>query len=381
MESDDDCGKKPTIIIDNGSCFIKSGFSNEDSPKSCLRNCIGYPKNKEIYYKDYYLGRQMKGQMNALNLKYPIKDGIIDNWDDLEKNWEYIFKKELEVEPSEYNVILTQPLMNSKNEKEKMAQIMFENFDVSSLYLAYSVDLSFYSSNQESGLFVDLGASSIQMSAFLYYTPIPHKFERLYYGGNSITDYLFELFHHNCKMFYNDKNKSSVEDIKEKACYVALDYKNEDVEPFSYILPDNKEIFVNKERIQATEALFNPELILRENDLTLGLHRTCNRIIEKFNDNDEKVEIYKCIYLSGGNSLFKGLKERLTKELEDLAGNPYKKLKLVNVIISEYGKFSVWMGGQILSNLSTFDKILTTKEMYEESGSSIVYKNDNYMFK
>ncbi len=354
-----------TIIIDNGSCFIKSGFSYEDSPKSYLRTCVGYPQNKDSTYS---FGNLTIDQMNTLNLRYPFEDGAIKNWDDMEKIWDYIFNKELEVNPSEYNVILTQPLMNSRDEKEKMAQIMFEKFNISSLYLAYSIDLAFYSSNRESGLIVDLGANSTQISAFLYYSPIPYKFERLYYGGNAITDYLYHLLK-------QVQNKSIAEDIKEKACYVALDYEKEIVEPFSYILPDNKKIIIGKERIQASETLFNPELFYKDSDL--GLHRICNKIIE--NCKDDKEEIYKCIYLSGGNSLFKGLRERLTKELNYMAGYSYKGL--VNVIDSEYGKFSVWMGGQILSKISTFDKILTSKKKYEESGSSIIYKNDNYIFK
>ena len=43
----------------------------------------------------------------------------------LKKIWDYIFKEELKVDPSEYNIIFTQPLMSSKNEKEKIAEIMF----------------------------------------------------------------------------------------------------------------------------------------------------------------------------------------------------------------------------------------------------------------
>ena len=39
------------------------------------------------------------------------------------------------------------------------------------------------------------------------------------------------------------------------------------------------------------------------------------------------------------------------------------------------------MGGKILSEVSTFENLLITKEMYEESGCSIIYKNDNYMLK
>lgn len=371
MESD-----KQTIIIDNGSCFIKCGLSNGDSPKSCFRACVGHPKNKSIYYKDNFIGKQMKGQMNALNLDYPIKEGVIENWNDMENIWGYMFSEELKVDPTEYNVILTQPIMNSKDEKEKMAQIMFESFNVPSLYLAYSIDLSFYSSCKESGLFVDLGGNSTQISAFLYHSPMPYKFNRLYYGGNAITDYLFELFQQNSKMFYNDKNKNYVEDIKEKACYVALDYEKEFVETFNYTLPDNKDIDIRNERIQATEALFSPSLIRKDDDL--GLHQTCNKIIEKCDD-DEKRIIYNCIYLTGGNSLFKGLRERLAKEIKAIALESYKEE--VKVISSLDGKFSVWMGGKILSELSTFDKILITREQYEESGCSIVYKNDKYMIK
>jgi len=278
MDSDDDYGKKPYIIIDNGSYMIKSGFSKYDSPEYWFRNCLGYPKNKDIYYKDYYIGNQMKGQMCALRLDYPIKDGVIENWDSMEKIWGYLFKDQLSVDPSEYGIILTQPLMNSKDEKEKMAQIMFETFDVPSLYLAYSIDLSVYGSLKGSGLFIDLGANSTQISALLDFAPIPYKFERLYYGGNAITDYLFDLFHRNSKMFYNDKNKSSVEDIKEKACYVALDFDDEikSVEPFTYTLPDNKDITVRDERIRATEAFFKPSLINKD---VLGLHQICNKII------------------------------------------------------------------------------------------------------
>ena len=376
MESDDDYGKKPSIIIDNGSYMIKSGFSNDDSPRICFRNCFGYPKNENIYYKDYYIGNQMKGQMCALRLDYLIKDGVIQNWDKMEKMWGYLFKDQLNVDPLEYNIILTQPLMNSKDEKEKMAQIMFETFNVPSLYLAYSIDLSFYSSFKGSGLFIDLGANSTQISAFLDYVPIPYKFERLYYGGNAITDYLFDLFHRNSKMFYNDKNKSSVEDIKEKACYVALDFDDEikSVEPFTYTLPDNKDITVRDERILATEAIFKPSLINKD---VLGLHQICNKIIESCGDN--KKELYNCINISGGNSLFEGLRERLEKEIKNTA--KYDDQEEVRVNKSENGKFSVWMGGKILSEISTFENLLITKEMYEESGCSIIYKNDNYMLK
>ena len=119
MESNEDCETRYSIIIDNGSCFIKAGLSTEYKPSSHFRTCVGYPKNSDIYHKDYFIGNQLKDQMNALNLEYPIKEGSIENWDEMEKIWQYIFCDELKVDPSEYNIVLTQPIMNAKLEKTK----------------------------------------------------------------------------------------------------------------------------------------------------------------------------------------------------------------------------------------------------------------------
>ena len=379
MESDENCERRHAIIIDNGSCFIKAGLSTEETPKSHFRTCIGYPKNSEIYYKDYYIGNKLKGQMNELSLHYPIKEGSIQNWDEMEKIWNYIFYEELCVDDlSEYNIVLTQPIMNKKEEKEKMAQIMFESFNIPAIYIGYSVDLSFYSMGKLTGLSVDLGGESTQISAIFDGYPIPFQFERLYYGGNKITDYLFELFNFNSKMFYNDKNKCCVEDIKEKACNVALDYEEElkYLEFYEYTLPDNTNLIIKEERIKATEAIFQPLLIGKDKEM--GLHYICNKIIEKCGD--KKNDIYNCICLSGGNSLFNGLSERLTKEIRAIVSEYYKENVRVN---NPYGdaRFSAFIGAIILSEIKTFNEILTTKEMYEEYGSSIIYKKDPYIFK
>ena len=378
MESNEDCETRYSIIIDNGSCFIKAGLSTEYEPSSHFRTCVGYPKNSDIYHKDYFIGNQLKDQMNALNLEYPIKEGSIENWDEMEKIWQYIFCDELKVDPSEYNIVLTQPIMNTKWEKDKISQIMFESFYIPGIYLGYSVDLSLLSMGKYTGLSVDLGGESTQISAILDGCPIPYQFERLYYGGNKITDYLFELFNHNCKMFYNDKNKYCVEDIKEKACYVALDFGEElkYIESYDYTLPDNKNLSVNEERIRASEAFFNPSLIGKDQEM--GLHYICNKIIEKCDDN--KKDLYNCICLSGGNSLFKGLSERLRKEIKLIASCIYEEEVRVNKDYND-ARFSAFIGGTILSNVGTFKDILITKEMYEEYGCSIIYKKDPYMFK
>jgi len=46
----------------------------------------------------------------------------------------------------------------------------------------------------------------------------------------------------------------------------------------------------------------------------------------------------------------------------------------IKVVAPPERKFSVWIGGSILSGLSTFDKMWITKEEYEEIGPEIIHK-------
>ena len=365
MESDDET--KPHIVIDPGSCFIKAGFAGEDEPKSVFRTCVGYSKS----YDEFFFGSDAEAKKEDLfELNYPIKQGFIENWDDMKIILNNIFIYQLLADPSEHNIMFTQQLMNPKNKKEGLAQIMFETFNVPGLYLAYSTECSLLASGKSTGVSIELGGDTTQICPFVDSKPKPYTFEELYYGGNSITDYLFRLFNNNCKMFYNSKYKSCMEDIKEKSCYVALDFEDEFgiVDSYDYLLPNNEKLIVKEERFKAPEAIFRPSLINKDEEMSLPL--ICNKLITKFGD--EKKELYNSIILSGGNSMFNGLGDRLTKEMKALANEEFKEE--VSVINSPERKFNAWIGAGILSNILK-DKWIT-KEMYEESGSSIIYKED-----
>ena len=75
------------------------------------------------------------------------------------------------------------------------------------------------------------------------------------------------------------------------------------------------------------------------------------------------------IPVSGGTTMFTGLPERLQKELTNLAPNAVK----VKVVAPPERKYSVWIGGSILSSLSTFATMWIAKSEYDESGPSIVH--------
>ena len=70
--------------------------------------------------------------------------------------------------------------------------------------------------------------------------------------------------------------------------------------------------------------------------------------------------------------MYSGLPERLTKEIKALVPESIKDE--IKVIASPERKFSVWIGGTILSNISTFESMWITKTEYEEYGCSIIHK-------
>ena len=74
--------------------------------------------------------------------------------------------------------------------------------------------------------------------------------------------------------------------------------------------------------------------------------------------------------MSGGTTLFQGISERITKELQRVAPPNMK----INVIAPEERKFSVWIGGSILSSLSTFEAMWISNHEYQETGAAIVHQ-------
>jgi actin-related protein len=87
-------------------------------------------------------------------------------------------------------------------------------------------------------------------------------------------------------------------------------------------------------------------------------------------DVDIRKELYGNVVLSGGTTMYPGISERLHKELTLLAPAAIK----VKVVAPPERKYSVWIGGSILSSLSTFQQMWITKEEYDDSGPSIVHR-------
>jgi len=137
----------------------------------------------------------------------------------------------------------------------------------------------------------------------------------------------------------------------------------------SFEMPDGQIITIGSSRFRTPEALFDPSMVGLESD---GIHKLVYESIMKC-DVDIRKDLYANIVLSGGSTMYPGIQERMEKEIKGLAP-PTMKIK---VVAPPERKYSVWIGGSILSSLSTFENMWIKKEEYDESGPGIVHRKCN----
>ncbi|MGQ4891890.1 MAG: actin, cytoplasmic 2 [Candidatus Njordarchaeia archaeon] len=370
------------IVVDIGTGYTKVGFAGEDVPRSVFATVVGYPKfeavfpESEAYGLEYYVGREAIHMKGVLRLIWPLRHGIITDWKAWEKIIHHIFYRELRVNPQEQPLLITEAPLTPKENREKMAEILFESFGVPGLYVGTQAILALYSTGKITGLVVDSGDGVTHIVPIQESFLIPHAVKRMNLAGRDITEFLARLLTHKGLYFTSSAEMEIVRDMKEKLAYLALDFDEEMMKAKTtpkaiaeeYQLPDGSVVELTDERFRAPEILYKPEWIGLE-DRPID-----EKVWESIMDCDIHIRpnLYENIILSGGTTMIMNFRERLEKELKEIV--PPAAKDRIKVEAPENRLYSVWMGGAILASLPAFKKLVVTQKEWREVGPDSIHR-------
>ena len=106
------------------------------------------------------VGDEASAMRQYLKIGYPIEEGIVNNWEDMEYLWDYTFEQKMGLpmdDLGEYKIMLTEAPLNPKKNREKMVEKMFEKYGFDGIMVQTQAMLTLYAQGLLTGVVVDSG--------------------------------------------------------------------------------------------------------------------------------------------------------------------------------------------------------------------------------
>lgn len=406
-------GRLPACVIDNGTGYTKLGFAGNTEPQFILPSSIAVKETAGLGERrmgrgvedlDFFIGDEALGATNYA-VKYPIRHGIVEDWDLMERFWEQCIFKYLRAEPEDHHFLLTEPPLNTPENREYTAEIMFESFGVPGLYIAVQAVLALAASWQSrelserslTGLVIDSGDGVTHAIPVAEGYVIGSCIKHIPIAGRDITYFIQSLLRERESSIPPEQSLETAKAIKEQFCYVCPDIAKEfakyDGDPEKWLKAFRSQHAVTKapfsvdvgyERFLGPEIFFHPELA--NPDFTTSISETVDTAIQAC-PIDVRRGLYSNVVLSGGSTMFKDFGRRLQRDLkrqtearlkisQELSqGRITPKPMEVQVITHKMQRYAVWFGGSMLASTPEFYTVAHSKADYMERGPSICRHN------
>ncbi|MED6169632.1 actin-like protein arp8 [Stylosanthes scabra] len=319
-----------SVIIDGGSGYCKYGWSTLSTPSWRSATFLQEFGNVEspIYTRLRHFFWTIYSRMQTKPSSQPVVVSIpICHYDDTES-----------------------AKASRRQLKEAIYTALFD-MNVPAVCALNQAVLALYAAKQTSGIVVNIGFQVTSVVPILN-GKVMRKVgvEVVGLGALKLTGFLRE------QMQLNNMNFDSmytVRLLKEKLCYVAIDYEAElSKDTHASFEAAGEGLFIlKKERFQTGEILFQPRLA---GVRAMGLHQAVALCMDHCHSAElsEDTNWFKTVVLCGGSACLPGLAERLEKELHGLLDPDVSDG--ITVVPPPYGADTAWFGAKMIGNLSTF---------------------------
>ncbi|EFJ18143.1 hypothetical protein SELMODRAFT_420505 [Selaginella moellendorffii] len=421
-----DATGRPAVVIDNGTGYSKIGFAGNVEPSFIIptvvainESCLAAsspaalsPQGKGGWLArhnagvmadlDFFIGDEALARTHgpAYTLTYPIRHGQVDNWDAMERFWQQCIFNYLRCDPEDHYFLLTESPLTAPENREYTAEIMFETFNVSGLYIAVQAVLALaagYTTSkcEMTGVVVDAGDGVTHVVPVAEGYVMGSSIKSIPVAGRDITSFVQQLMRERGEPVPPEDSFDVARRVKESYGYTCADivkeFNKHDREPSKYMKQwtgtNSKtgqaySCDIGYERFLAAESFFAPEIC--SSDFSTPLPEVVDKCIQSA-PIDTRRALYKNIVLSGGSTLFKDFQRRLQRDIKKIVdsrttataakyGGDVKPVE-VNVVGHPMQRFAVWFGGSVLASASEFYTACHTKAEYEEYGPTICRTN------
>lgn len=417
----------PSVILDCGSYHLRAGYGGEKGPRLDVPTLVGHPRHWGVAMaagmNESEVGEEALVKRGMLSVQTPIKNGLVQSWDEIEKLWSHIIFSELRVTPESHCFLTTQPVNSPASQQEKTLELMMETFHVHSLFLGTSQTMSLYAYGLTTGVVLDSGKDvSLAVPIHEGYALGRHV-TKSPVAGQVLTNYLGSLLKEEGYSFGTAAELTVLNRAKEELCYVRPSFSlsnpgetwrssafqssnsgNNDLdeEDFeggadsttrgTFMLPDGQEIPLSTHRYATPEVLFNFSILgnSREFDPPYKVRTEMGEIFEpsfekgiswlpfaaiNLCEPTLRSKLYSNIVIAGNNLAFPGARNRIENEVIQLYRENHTSEAVVPIHIRDTVSrgYSAWIGGSILARMTMFPHLAISRKEYEEEGLRVVH--------
>ncbi|KAM6495565.1 actin-related protein Arp4p [Amanita muscaria] len=412
------------LVVDIGTSSVRAGYAGDDTPKAIVPSSYGYMpvKDQDVVMGEsnepiapkakIYIGSSGPSIWRpGMEVANPLTDGTINDFHPITPLIRHALEDVLRCTPSEHPILVTEPTWNTPANRERMAEIMFEEFHAPAFYIANTGVLNAFAAGKGSALVIDVGQSMASVTPVvdgfvlrkgLSYSQLPtliHAHAR--HILTSHTSYRpavdlipRQLIANKAPVEPNALPRFTVREdrlpgttnswrmwaerrevdewIQSVAGVLEQGWNDQAAasRPLKqYEFPAGFNTAFGHERFQVGEQFFwhSPQLAASNPNLPKTIPSLITESLRAC-DPELRQVLMGNVVLSGGMSLFAGFADRLNSEL----ARSFQHVKIHapgNTVERRYGG---WLGGSILASLGTFHQLWISKEEWQEHGRPIV---------